>query len=133
MLIVRGFLGLVGAMFLAFGLYSITSPLDMTGGLGLVATGPHASFELRGIYGGVSLGGAVLCFLGSVFPGLARPALWFVATYMGGYIFGRAYALLADGPPEPYFWSFIAFELIVLLGAVAVLTTQQNKLQQAGA
>ncbi len=128
MLILRGFLNLVGVLFAVFGLYSLTSPLIMTSGLGLDATGPHASFELRGIYGGVSLGAAALCFVGSFRLRYARPALWFLVAYMGGYIFGRAYALIADGAPEPYFWSFIAFEALVLAGAVAILINQRDRL-----
>ena len=128
MLILRGYLNLVGLMFLIFGLYSLINPLDMTGGLGLDASGPHASFELRGIYGGVSLGAAALCLWGSFRLRYARPALWFVIAYMGGYLFGRAYALIADGTPESYFWSFILFEVIVFLGALGLLINQHDRL-----
>ncbi len=114
----RIFLALVALSFLAFGTWSLLYPIDMTSQLGVDVSGQNGSFEMRGIYGGVSLGTAVLCAAGAATASMRRPALWFLATYMGGYCASRVAAFILDGPPSDYFYSFIAFEAAILVGAV---------------
>ena len=81
-------------MFIAFGFWSITAPVGMTARLGVEAGGIAGTFELRGIYGGVSLGIAILCGLGALRPRFEFPALCAVAAYMGGYVIGRGASFL---------------------------------------
>ncbi len=120
-MIVRIFLVAVALAFLAFGLWSFADPLAMTSGLGVEVGGPNGAYELRGIYGGVSLGAAALTGAGAILTDLRRPALWFLVTYMGGYIVARAGALALGPPPTADFAAFIAFEAAVLLTALASL------------
>ena len=80
--------------------------------------GPNGAYELRGIYGGVSLGAALLCAGGAFRASLRLPALWFVIVYMGGYVFARAAALLLGPPPTSDYAGFVAFEVVALAGAV---------------
>ncbi|MEM1105487.1 MAG: DUF4345 family protein [Pseudomonadota bacterium] len=120
-MLTRIFLALVGLMFIVFGFWSLTQPLGMTSSLGVSVSGPNGAFEMAGIYGGVSLGAAALCLAGAAMPQLTRPALWFLAAYMGGYCASRGLAWALHGGPTSDFYAFIAFEAAVLVGAVAGL------------
>lgn len=72
------FLGLMAALYLVFGLVSFFNPEAMTASLDVEIGGPNGIYEVRGIYGGVSLAAALLCLAGAVKASMARPALWFV-------------------------------------------------------
>ena len=111
----RLFLILTALMFTAFGFWSITDPEGMTAQLGVSVGGTSGVFEMRGIYGGVSLGAAALCALGSVRPKFAFPALCFVAFYMGGYVVGRAASFIYGDTALASNWQFAGFELVMLL------------------
>ncbi|MEO1100550.1 MAG: DUF4345 family protein [Pseudomonadota bacterium] len=118
---IRIFLALVALSYFAFGAWALFYPIEMTSQLGMDVSGRNGSFEIRGIYGGVSLGTAVLCAAGAATASMRRPALWFLVAYMGGYCASRVAAFILDGPPSDYFYSFIAFEAALLLGAVLSL------------
>lgn len=118
---VKLFLGLIAALLATFGAIALADPIGMTASLGMDVSGPNGAYELRGVYGGVSLAGAALCAAGSLNASLRAPALWFLVTYMGGYVFARAVALLLGPPPTSSYIVFIAFEVIVLSGAWASL------------
>lgn len=120
-MLIRIFLALMALMFAAFGLYSLLNPIQMASGLGVDVGGPNGAYELRGIYGGVSLAAGLLCGAGAARPALRQPALWFLVVYMGGYVFARAAALILGPPPTPDFAAFIAFEAVSLLLAAAAL------------
>lgn len=115
------FLGLMGLVFALFGGYALVSPIELTGNLGVEVSGRHGAFEMRGIYGGVSLGAALLCFAGTIWQGMQRPALYFLLAYTGGYLIARGVAFALDGPPEPVFYSFIGFEAVVALCSALLL------------
>jgi len=120
-MMIRIYLALMALMFAAFGLYALLNPLGMASGLGVEVGGPNGAYELRGIYGGVSLAAGLLCAAGAVRAALRQPALWFLVVYMGGYVFARAAALLLGPPPTPGFAAFIAFEtLSLILSAIAL-------------
>lgn len=119
-MLVRSYLTLMAAMFAAFGLWSLLEPLSMAASLGVEVSGPNGAYELRGIYGGVSLAAALICAAGAVRESFRTPALWFIMVYMGGYLFARAAALLL-GPPPTGYAAFIAFEAACFLLAAASL------------
>jgi hypothetical protein len=123
-MLVRIFLALMALMFTAFGAYALASPLTMTAGLGVEVGGPNGAYEMRGIYGGVSLAAALLCAAGVVQASMRRPALWFLAVYMGGYVFARGAALLLGPPPTASYLGFVAFE--VLSFALTLLALRAN-------
>jgi hypothetical protein len=120
-MLIRIYLALMALMFAAFGLWSLLQPLTMAASLGVEVGGPNGAYELRGIYGGVSLAAALLCTAGAARPGVRQPALWFLITYLGGYVFARAAALLLGPPPTASFVPFIAFETAGLVLAVIAL------------
>lgn len=118
---VKLFLGAVAVLFALFGAVALANPIGMAASLGVEVGGANGAYELRGIYGGVSLAGAALCAGGAFRSSLQGPALWFLIVYMGGYVFARALALLLGPAPTSDYISFIAFEVIVLAGAILSL------------
>lgn len=123
---VRIFLALVATSFALFGTISFIDPLGMASGLGVTVGGPNGAYELRGIYGGVSLSAAMLCLAGLLQPAMRAPALWFIVTYMGGYVAARAGALLLGPAPTSIYAGFVAFEIAVLAGAAWCLWSQRR-------
>lgn len=120
-MITRVFLSFIAIAFLAFGTWSFIDPIGMASGLGVSVSGPNGAYEMRGIYGGVSLAAGVLAASGVVWSSMARPALWFIVTYMGGYIFARIGALALGPAPTPDFYAYIAFEAFSLVAALFAL------------
>lgn len=117
----RLFLGAMALMFIAFGLFSLLRPETMTASLGVEVSGPNGTFEMRGIFGGVSLGAAGLCLAGTLRHTMVRPALWFIIAYMGGYCLARAASVMLGDLPEPATWRFVAFEALALLAALIAI------------
>ena len=117
----RLFLFVLSVIFFAFGGLSLVDPISMAENLGVEIGGRHGVYEMRGIYGGVSFGAAILCLSGALKSSMARPALYFLLAYMGGYVFARAAGIYFDGVPEPYFWTFIGFETVTALISLALL------------
>ena len=117
----RIFLSITALMFLAFGLWSITDPTGMTSRLGVDIGGPAGVFEIRGVFGGISLGAAILCGLGSVKARIEFPALCFVAAYMGGYVIGRGASFAFGDPAMSSNWMFAGFEAVMF--AIALMLT----------
>lgn len=120
-MISRIFLALTGLIFVAFGFWSITDPAEMTARLGVSAEGISGIFEMRGIYGGVSLGAAVLCLLGAAVRKFEFPALCFISAYMGGYVIGRAASFLYGDTAMASNWQFAGFELVMFIAATALI------------
>lgn len=114
-MITRIFLAFTALTFIAFGFWSITDPVGMTSRLGVTAGGVAGTFEMRGIYGGVSLGAAILCALGALRPKFEFPALCFIAAYMGGYVIGRAASFAYGDSALASNWQFAGFELVMFI------------------
>ena len=108
-------------MFLAFGLFSLFRPEVMTSNLGVDISGPNGTFEIRGIFGGVSLGAALLCVAGTFQKQMIRPALWFLIAYMGGYCLARLASIGLGDLPTPGTWRFVAFEAFALIVTMVAL------------
>ena len=117
----RLFLLAIGLMFIGFGLWSLLYPVHMTTNLGVEIGGPNGTFEMRGVFGGVSLGAAALCLAGAAKDHMVRPALWFLVAYMGGYCFVRVASVLLGDLPEASAWAFVALEAITLIIAIWAL------------
>lgn len=93
----------------------------MTARLGVSAEGISGIFEMRGIYGGVSLGAAVLCLLGAAVRKFEFPALCFISAYMGGYVIGRAASFLYGDTAMASNWQFAGFELVMFIAATTLI------------
>ncbi|MEL7454840.1 MAG: DUF4345 family protein [Pseudomonadota bacterium] len=117
----RIYLAAMALMFLAFGAWSLLDPLGMTAGLGVDVGGANGTFEMRGIFGGVSLGAAGLCAAGAARAEMTRPALWFLIAYMGGYCIGRAASVVIGDLPTLGTWRFVAFEAATFVISIIAL------------
>ena len=93
----------------------------MTGQLGVSAEGISGTFEMRGIFGGVSLGAAILCALGALRAKFEFAALCFVAAYMGGYLIGRAASFAYGDTAMASNWQFAGFELVMFMAATVLI------------
>ena len=126
-MMIRLFLGLIALLFVAFGLWSLFDPIGMTSRLDVDVGGPNAAFEMRGIFGGVSLAAAVLAAAGAAMPArYERPALWFVAVYMGGYTLARLVSLILGDSPTFNGWAFASFEVLsFILASLALILRKQ--------
>lgn len=118
----RIFLALTALMFFAFGFWSITDPVGMTARLGVEPGGVSGVFEMRGVFGGVSLGAALLCLLGALRARFEFAALCFVSAYMGGYVIGRAASFFAGDTALSSNWYFAGFEGLMFAAATLLLT-----------
>lgn len=126
-MMIRLFLAAMAVSFAGFGLWSLLDPLGMTSSLGVNVSGPNGAYEMRGVYGGVSLGAAALIAAGALRQSMLRPALWFLITYLGGYVFARAAALALGTAPTPDFYLFIAFESLGLILALVSLRANAGR------
>lgn len=123
-MIVRIFLALTALMYIAFGYWSITDPVGMVTRLGVEIGGPSGVFEMRGIFGGVSLGLASLCALGALRARFEFAALCGIAAYMGGYVIGRSASFFYGDSALSSNWYFAGFELVMFVIA-AVLAARK--------
>jgi len=123
-MLVSVFLGLTSLLFFAFGTWSIIDPAGMTRQLQVVIDGPSGLFEMRGVFGGVSLGAAILCLMGTLLPRFAFPALCFVTAYMGGYVIGRLASLIAGDTAASSSWMFAGCEALIFVLALILLMRQ---------
>ena len=120
-MLTRIFLLFTALMFLAFGVWSITDPVGMTSRLGVSAEGVSGVFEMRGIYGGVSRGAALLCLLGGLRERFEFAALCFIAAYMGGYVLGRGASYFYGDTAMASNWYFAGFELVMFVLAALLV------------
>lgn len=97
----------------------------MTASLGVEIGGTSGVFELRGFYGGVSLGIAVLCALGALRPRMEFAALCAVAAYMGGYVIGRGASFLYGDSALASNWYFAGFELVMFVIAASLIAKRK--------
>ncbi len=118
----RIFLALTALMFLAFGFWSITDPAGMTARLGVIPEGPSGLFEMRGVFGGVSLGAGLLCVLGCLRERFEFAALCFISAYMGGYVLGRGASFMAGDSAMSSNWIFAGFEAVMFLASTFLIT-----------
>ena len=117
----RIFLLLQALIFTAFGIHSFLNPQSSMELLGAPSMSPMGLYEMRGIYGGVSIGAALLFWAGFFKKDMERPALYFLLAYMGGYVLARVAALPLDGMPTGKMPFFVAFETISFVIAAALL------------
>jgi hypothetical protein len=110
--VTKFFLLLQGIGFCLFGAFMFLNPQIMADTMGAANMSSDGIYELRGIYGGVSMGGGVLILAGALKPALARTALFFLLAFTGGYAIARFAALPLDGMPSSNFYPVIAYETI---------------------
>ena len=115
MTLTRAFLLFQAIVFGAFGVFSFLNPESTMEILGAPSMSRMGLYEMRGIYGGVSIGAALLFLAGFFKANMQRPALYFILAYGGGYVLARFAAMPLDGLPTSRMWVFVGFEVISTL------------------
>lgn len=110
MTVVKGFLWLLAAFDVGFGLFALLAPERAAGGVGLQLADAGAHGEIRAIYGGMMLA------MGLVTAGALvwnRPD-WLLALGLVwcGLVLGRLVSVIADGPAR----------LTLVIGAVEAIS-----------
>ncbi len=106
--------------FLAIGFVGIaylTSADAMYGRYGIEILSVNEYNMVRGAYGGLFLGFAVLFLIGAVDDRLEFPSLVALFTFMLGFALGRMVSILMDGMPSSLILSLFAFEVFYSLAS----------------
>ncbi len=127
LMMVRLFLLVQAALFLAFGMHAFFNAPTIADNLGASGISPSGLHELRSNYGGISIAIAILCGWGGWRSGMARPALFFLIFYTGGYALGRVLALSFDGIPDLRFIIFGVYELVTAIIAIWLLIRLEHR------
>ena len=130
MIFARAYLALVGISFVAFGGWFLLMSLEAAGQLGLEITGENAAFEIRGIYGGVSLGLALIALTGAALAAYTRHALFAAVAYFGGYTLARVFSFASGEFPVGAFLYYAIFEIVMAALAILGLALTNPKPQQ---
>ncbi len=126
----RVYLALVGLSFVVFGGWFLLMPLEAAGQLGLEVSGENAAFEMRGVYGGVSLGFALLALTGAALTDYTRHALFAATAYFGGYTLARVFSFASGEFPVGAFLYYAIFEIVMAALAILGLALTNPKPQQ---
>ncbi len=93
-------LGLVGTIWLGIGAGALADPIGMADGVGfLIEETKLGRYEFRAEYGGLSLGIALLHYVGLSRAKWLRASLIMTLATMGGLSFGRLFSIAVEGPP----------------------------------
>jgi hypothetical protein len=99
----------------------LIAPQELAAVSGLAITRPAAEAELRGYYGGLQLGMAVLFFAGVVAPRYMRAGLTAAAILFAGNGLGRLLGIVLAGTIDAFNASGVVFEFAFSAGAIAIL------------
>lgn len=114
------FLGLSALVFGGFGIAGLIVPDAIVESVGVALAPEAALVELRAIYGGMMLGGAI--FAGYCMrPDRQRLGLIAIALIVGGTLAGRLLGLLWEPMPEGMAW-VAAFEAVWVVFSLGLLS-----------
>ncbi len=106
---------LLAILYFAFGIWSLSTPMEMLNSLGIQMTGNNALMELRGNYGGINTLVGVIGFL-SIYRKYLRTYFLFVCIVLNfGYVYGRGVSFFLDPRPDTSMYYMWAFEFCVFL------------------
>jgi hypothetical protein len=107
-------------IWLAIGVTALIWPTELVELMGLVAASPLARLEVRAMYGGLSVGLAVLHVTAGFHRNLLRPALVSSGTLVAGLASGRVLSMALSREVEPLAIAFLSAEVfdVALIAAV---------------
>ena len=110
----------MGIAFVVAGAIFLVLPAFITTIFEIVVPTTTALVEVRGVYGGMSVGVGVMLIVAALRQDWLRPGLFALAAMMGGLVVGRTAGLIIDGPTNLYEYSQLGTEAVAL--ALSVFT-----------
>lgn len=126
-MLLRLFVGLYAVLFLGFGAFVLINPDSLNKMIGAVAISRDGIYELRSNYGGVSLGIGLFCLAATIQTTLARPALFVLFVYTGGYALGRILAWPSEGAPSNTLLAYAVFEAVTAALSLTLLLSAAHR------
>jgi hypothetical protein len=116
----RGFLALVGIVFVAFGVWGLIDPVAVCALSDVKLPTATALADGRAVYGGLTLGMGVFFLLAAARANLVRAGLWSAVLMVGGAGMGRVLGAVMDGAGRAIVPPMVAELLIALLAFIAL-------------
>lgn len=121
MILARATLCLFAAGLLGFGTLFLVAPTSLTPMVEVSLPTSSAQTEVRGAYGGLSLGTALFFLICARRRSWLRPGITALVLVSGGLTAGRILGLLVDGPAIPSIYTLILAEgAVCAMGLVAL-------------
>lgn len=118
----RAFLGIVGLLFLPYGIYCFFQPGYLGEVAGLTIGSTTAATEVRAMYGGLQAAVGCLAWAALARADWQRPALLAIAFLAGGLCLGRLGGIVADGGVSSYTGGAVALELTMTAVSIFLLS-----------
>jgi Domain of unknown function (DUF4345) len=122
---IRIFLWATAAVFLAFGLWGLISPVAMVKSFGISLGGADGQTMIRASYGGILIGEGALLAWCAMSPDRLRFGLVSVVLLTLPILLSRVLGMAVDGATSPYHKAYVVIELIGV--GVALLLLRKGK------
>jgi Domain of unknown function (DUF4345) len=122
----RIFLGITAAVFIAFGLWGLLSPVEMVREFGISLGGADGATMIRASYGGFLIGEGALFAWCAMSSQRERFGLSAVILLTLPILLSRLLGMALDGAPSPYHRAYAGIELIGVCVALFLLR-RENK------
>jgi hypothetical protein len=117
----RIFLWATAAVFIAFGLWGLISPVEMVKSFGISLGGPDGQTMIRASYGGFLIGEGLLFAWCALSPERQRFGLVSVFLLTAPILTSRLIGMAVDGATSPYHIAYVGIELIGVTVALVLL------------
>jgi len=117
----RLIIGLLGALWVAYGLYCFADPSTLRESAGVAALGATGTVDLRATYGGLAVAVGALLLAGAFRAGMTRQVLVSYAVLCAGIGTARLIAALLEPEWSQYTAFALGFELGSVLLAIVLL------------
>lgn len=111
-MVVRAFLWVTAAVFIAFGLWGLLSPAAMVENFGISLNSGDGKTMVRASYGGILIGEGLLFSWCALRQNRVRLGLAAVAILTAPILLSRLLGMAIDGAASPYHKAYVVIELI---------------------
>ncbi|HJR19208.1 MAG TPA: DUF4345 family protein [Actinomycetota bacterium] len=129
---VRGYLFVVGIVFLVFGAIYLFAPEVLTDPTGFGNLKPEVFTDVRATYGGLQLAIGLFCLWSGMRSQHHRAALTLVVMTFGAVAGSRAVGLLIDREPTTAMISALSFEIVMSAVSAVILSRHGRETRVSG-
>src|SRR5262245_46631929 len=122
----RVFLLLVGAVFVAFGIWGLFDPIGVTAMSEVTLGTPAARADGWAVYGGLTTGLGIFLMLAGSRPSLVEAGLWVIALSVGAAAMGRALGVVLHSARGAAVFPTLVFELLLTSLAITALIRERR-------